>query len=913
MLSGFSLMICCLPQLLSHQAPAESGPQKLATVENMTEFRWPNGFRAILYPDPSASKVTVNMTILVGSRHEGYGETGMAHLLEHMLFKGTPTHSDIPKELRDRGADFNGTTWVDRTNYYETLSATGNNLEFAIGLEADRLVNSLIKREDLLKEFSVVRNEFERGENNPEQVLSQRILSAAFEWHNYGKSTIGNRTDIERVPVENLQAFYRKYYRPDNTILILSGAFKEAEALKLITKHFGSLKNPETPLPKTYTEEPPQDGEREVVLRRVGKVAAAGLAYHIPAASHPDFPPLEILGSALSLQPSGALYTGLVQTKIASSASASASGWHDPGVFEVEASATSGVSATKLRSEMIRILDEVTAKGVDEENINRAKQQWIRSRELLMSDSNRIGVALSDWASKGDWRLFFIHRDRVAKVTKAEVDRVLKTYFLRSNRTSGLFEPVDQAERAAIPQVTNLSDVVKDYKGGAGVKQGEFFEPTLENIFGKALMGEMGNKVHYALLPKKSRNGQVYLSINLGYGNPDSLKGNNTAAAMLPNLMRRGTKNKSRQQIEDTLTKLKAQVMANGGGGKLSFLVAVRRETLPQVLDLLYEIIREPSFPAADFEILKNQNRDGLEKSKTEPQPLAQRALLRAMFPYPEDDVRRTPTIEKSLENINNLTLEKVKSLYENQVGAEDVELVAVGDFDQEVVQKFLSKLKENWEAKTPYSKVQGKVFPEVVGNKITINTPDKANAIYMAGLAFAMRDDHPDFGALEIANFLLGGGTLSSRLGNRVRQSEGLAYGVNSMFMANNEDYLARWMVMASCNPDSMAKTEKAIDEELKKMIQSGFSPKEIEEGKKAWLAQEKTERSNDIGILRLLNDALEAKRGLDYYSGVEKRITDLNDGTVNKAVKEYFDLKKFFIVEAGDFQKKSSKPMKP
>src|SRR5207248_11025640 len=176
---------------------ADDAPQKIASVEGVTEYRLANGVRVLLLPEASRPTVTVNMTVLVGSRHEGYGETGMAHLLEHMVFKGTPDHPNVPKALRDHGANFNGTTNVDRTNYFETMPANDENLEFGIHLEADRLVNSYVKREDLLSEMTVVRNEFERGENSPENILSQRINAVAYEWHNYGKSTIGNRSDIE--------------------------------------------------------------------------------------------------------------------------------------------------------------------------------------------------------------------------------------------------------------------------------------------------------------------------------------------------------------------------------------------------------------------------------------------------------------------------------------------------------------------------------------------------------------------------------------------------------------------------------------------------------------------------------------------------------------------------------------------
>src|SRR5947208_4131989 len=294
---------------------AADEPQKVATVEGVTEYRLSNGARVLLFPEASRPTITVNMTVLVGSRHEGYGEAGMAHLLEHMVFKGTPDHPNVPKALRDHGANFNGTTNVDRTNYFETMPATDENLEFAVRLESDRLVNSFVKREDLLSEMTVVRNEFERGENSPQGVLSQRIHAAAYGWHNYGKSTIGNRSDIERVPIENLQAFYRKYYQPDNVVLIVAGKFEEAKALALVQKYLGSIPRPKRRLSDTYTEEPPQDGERQVILRRVGKVGSVAVAYHMPSAGHPDWAPLTLLAGLLTQQPNGRLYQALVESK----------------------------------------------------------------------------------------------------------------------------------------------------------------------------------------------------------------------------------------------------------------------------------------------------------------------------------------------------------------------------------------------------------------------------------------------------------------------------------------------------------------------------------------------------------------------------------------------------------------------
>ena len=278
-------------------------PSKVASVEGITEYRLANGLQVLLFPDPSRPKVTVNLTVFVGSRHEGYGETGMAHLLEHMVFKGTPDHPDIPAAMKERGAQFNGTTTPDRTNYFETLSASDENLEFAIKLEADRMVNSPIKSEDLATEFSVVRNEFEMGENSPRRVLSQRMAAVAFEWHNYGKSTVGNRTDIERVPVDSLRAFYKRFYQPDNAMLVVAGRFDERKALEYVNRYFGALPRPERKLPATYTEEPPQDGQRVVTLRRVGDVGLVGLLYHVPSGAIRNSRPCRCWPASLDRNP----------------------------------------------------------------------------------------------------------------------------------------------------------------------------------------------------------------------------------------------------------------------------------------------------------------------------------------------------------------------------------------------------------------------------------------------------------------------------------------------------------------------------------------------------------------------------------------------------------------------------------
>ena len=548
------------------QVAAADETVKVASIEGVTEYRLANGARVLLFPEASRPTITVNLTVLVGSRHEGYGESGMAHLLEHMVFKGTPSHPNVPKALRDHGASFNGTTNTDRTNYFETMPATDENLDFGIALESDRLVNSFVKGEDLQSEMTVVRNEFERGENSPSSVLNERIYAAAYEWHNYGKATIGSRSDIERVPIENLQAFYKKYYQPDNVVLIVAGKFNEAKALALVEKHLGSIPKPTRKLDATYTEEPPQDGERTVTLRRVGAVASAGLAYHMPAASHADWAPLSLLGGIISQAPNGRLYKALVESKLATNANARSENTHDPGLFTASASCQPE-TLDAVRDTLVKTLESLGEEPFTEDEVNKAKVRSKRAAEQLQSNSQAMSQALSSASSHGDWRLLFLQRDHVAAVTAADVNRVAKMYFQKPNRTVGLYIPSKESSRLAVPSAPPIDVVVKDYKGGEVAAAGEAFDPSPANLDARIkVIDEPGLKA--GLLAKKNRGETVSLVLTLHYGNEESLKGQTNAAGMLPGLMMAGTKKHSRQALREELDSLGVRIGMGGGGGR---------------------------------------------------------------------------------------------------------------------------------------------------------------------------------------------------------------------------------------------------------------------------------------------------------------------------------------------------------
>ena len=439
---------------------------KVASVEGITEYQLDNGLKFLLFPDQSKQQITVNITYLVGSRHEGYGETGMAHLLEHLVFKGTPNHPDIPAELTERGASPNGTTWFDRTNYFETFPATDDNLEWAIDLEADRMINSFISAEDLESEMTVVRNEWERGENSPGSVLQKRVMSTAFQWHNYGNSTIGARADIENVPIDRLQAFYRKYYQPDNAVLVIAGKFDPERAIELVREKFGPIPRPDrtgaNQLFPTYTAEPPQDGERSVTLRRVGDVQLAMAVYHVPAGAHEDFAALDVLAYVLRTQPAGRLYKNVVEPGLAAGASAvRVCSCTIQGVLLANVQVRKEDDLTAATDAMLDTLHGLVDAPPTEEEVERAKANFAANFELAFNNPNSIARQISEWASMGDWRLMFLHRDRLEKVTPEDVVAVAEKYLKPSNRTIGYYYPTDATPpRVAINPTPDVAALV---------------------------------------------------------------------------------------------------------------------------------------------------------------------------------------------------------------------------------------------------------------------------------------------------------------------------------------------------------------------------------------------------------------------------------------------------------------------
>ena len=905
------LLLACVawlvPSAAAAQAGLPAGVTRVTSVEGITEYRLANGLRLLVFPDPSKSTITVNVTYLVGSRHEGAGEGGMAHLLEHMVFKGSPKHPNIPQELTEHGARPNGSTSYDRTNYFETFQATAENLRWALDLESDRMVNSFVKKEDLDKEFSVVRNEFEASENNPIGVTVRHTLAAAYLAHSYGKPVIGNRSDVELVPIDNLQAFYRKYYQPDNAVLMVSGKVEEPQIVTMVGDSFGKIPRPSRTLAPTHTVEAAQNGERTTVVRRVGDVQAALAMYHVPDGAHQDIAAIEVLAGVLGEPSSGRLYKALVDTKKAAQVLGQVLDLNEPGVILIGAIVNKNDSLDEARRILLETVDGVVKMPPTKEDVDRTRSRLLKNVELGLRDSERIGLSISEWVAKGDWRLMFLERDRLNQVKPEDVQRVAAAYLKSSNRTIGEFIPESKPDRAEIPAKTDVVSLVKDYKGEAVMAAGEAFDPAPANIDVRTERYRLPSGMKVSLLSKRTRGASVQATIRIHFGDVDGLKGKQAAASLAGATLMRGTAKRDRQQIQDEITRLKAQLQVGGGATAATATISTTRENLAASLRLAGEILKEASLPEAEFEQARKAQLTGLENVKSEPQVLAMTQLARRLYPFARGDVRGTPSIDEQIEDVKSATLQDARTFYKNFYGASTAELAVVGDFDVAEVKRVADELFGGWKSPAKYERPKTGFQAAAPANE-GIETPDKANAMFAAGLRVNVGDRDPDYAALVFGNYMLGGGFLNSRLAARIRQNEGLSYGISSNFGAKSTESDGQFQVAAIAAPQNVAKVEAAVKEEIEKVLKDGFTQQEVNAARAGWTQSQQVNRSEDRALTQILGTRDYDGRTMSWDDELQNRVMSLTPDDIRAAMRKHLDVSKLVIVKAGDFKKAAS-----
>ena len=649
--------------------------------------------------------------------------------------------------------------------------------------------------------------------------------------------------------------------------------------------------------------EPPQEGERSLTLRRRGDNQAILVVYHTPAATHPDMAALEMLAGVLGDTPSGRLYKALVDSKKAVSVGAWERPMHDPGYLMAMVDLRPEQNIDEAREIALKTLSAVVQEPPTQQEVDQAKTRFAKQIDLLLANSQQVGLYLSEAMASGDWRLLFLMRDRVRDVTPQDVARVAKTYLKDTNRTVGVFIPTATPDKAEIPATPEASAALKDYKGGAAISTGEVFDPTPANIEARTERSKLPGGMRVDLLPKKTRGGVVGARVQLEFADEHAAFGRDFVARTAASMLARGTKTKSRQQLQDEFDKLKTNWSVSGSATGTTLAMETTEANLPAALRLAAEVLRQPGFDEKEFAQLQQQQLSSIEQNRNEPMAIASIEFQRRLAPYPRGDVRYVGTFDERLEDTRNVTLEAVRQFYADFYGASNSAFIAVGQFDPAATKQLVAELFGDWKSPKPYTRVPT-VYHKVDASDKKFETPDKQNAMLLVGMTARMSDMDPDYPAMIIANYIFGGSG-GSRLFKRIRDKEGLSYGVGSGFTAPQIDDGATFMVQAISAPQNTPKVEASLKDELAKTLKDGFTAEEVALAKKSWLESESVSRANDSTVSRQIAIDERFGRVFLWRAGLDAKVAAVTPEQVNEVFRRRIDPSALVVVKAGDFKK--------
>ena len=907
----------------------------------------PNGLKVITKEVHAAPVVAFNIWYKVGSRNEQLGKTGLSHLLEHMQFKGTKTFKkgEMDKLIRNNGGISNAGTWKDFTFYWEALSS--DKLELAMRIESDRMVNSLLDPKEFKAEMTVVRSELEGDENDPETMIYYELYADAFKAHPYQWPTIGWRHDVETVTRNDLYKYYKTFYEPNNATVVIVGDFDTSKALALAKKYFGKIPRGTEP-PKVTALEPEQLGGRRAEVREAGAAYRVMMGYHTPAIGSPDIYPLDVLEIVLSNGASSRLYKALVDKQLATDAWAGATISKDPDLFLLGATARDGVKIEDVESALLAEVERIKSEPITDEELQKAlnqlEAQFVYTNDSVTSQARQLG----QFETMFSWHFLETYLENARKVTKADVQRVAQKYFTDNNRTTVTFVPEGMNQQsAASSQPSAGSHPHPDPStppAGSRLKAG--LPPAGEGIIiasaGQVGQSPVGRYVAYkpvvsgqssvvsknngqlkseirnpkspiptrivlengmtVIIQENRSNPTVAIQGSLNAGGMLDPEGKSGVAQMTAGLLLKGTTKRTADQIASAKDYVGMSLSTGAGTESATFSGYSLSKNFDLMLDLLSDSLRNPTFPADEFDKLKARRLSGIKQELDSPEAVASRAFYGSVFPkgHPYHQL----SVDEEIANTTVISRDDAAGFYKSHYGPEGVILVVVGDVD---TQEALAKIKTyfgDWKGagSAKRSPIPDVHLPAAIEKKV-IPMPDKSQVNVLLGYPGGLKRTDPDFYATMVMNFILGGGgALGSRLGDEIRDDMGLVYDVYSTFDASLG--AGPWYASLGTNPQNTDKAVNALVEQITLMRDKGSTQKEMQEAVDYIAGSFPVRLEKNSSIANTLHAAELYGLGMDYIQRYQSIYRSVTLDQVNAAAKKYLHPDKYTLAIAGPYE---------
>ncbi len=898
--------------LLSLSAKAlPEGIEQLQTLDGIEEYRLTdNGLHVLLLPNKGQPVATVMVTYNVGGRNEVAGTTGATHILEHMMFKGTERFNseagnDYSSQMERIGARSNATTYFDRTNYYATLPS--QYVPLAIELEADRMRNLRIREEDLASEMTVVRNEYERGENSPVRTLIKEIYAAAFVAHPYGHPTIGWRSDIENTSPAKLHKFYDTFYWPNNAVLTVIGGFDKEATLDAIVKNYGPIPSAPAPIPVVDTVEPEQIGPRRLIIERAGQIGVVMVGFKVPEGTHEDWAALTLLQQILGADKTGRLYRALEDKGKASSTFTFAPQLRDPCLFLLAAYLSPDATHQETESIILDEIDSLIKGGVSEDELARAKSVIQASTVYGRDGSYAIADQINEAIAMGDWKSYITLPKAIQEVTAEELQRVAAKYFIRKNSTTGWFVP-------KAPQTASLN-AASTY-GPNYYRDPEVYGPQQSEDASST--ANSGVEIDFSSAIKRAKVAGIdVIAIDMPIHDVVSFSGSLAAgdtlspvdapalAGLTAAMLDKGTTKNDRFAIAERLDTLGADLSFDAGAHNLGFSGRFLRKDAGAVMELLAEQLREPAFDPEVLENLKSRQIAGLLQAMDSPDYRADAEVARKLYPVGHPNY--TAPIETLIEDVKTTTVEDITAFHAAHYGPKSMRLVFAGDIDFEQLTAAVENAFEGWTGGVDYPhEVPAQFENKKQSERIYI--ADKTSVSVRYGYNTGLQRTDDDYLPFMVGNYILGG-SFQSRLMQEVRKNQGLTYSIQT---GHQGDILSpgNWLLGASFAPALLDQGLSATEAVVDQWYTGGVSPEEvsaaIETLTGSYLVQLTTTGSVAGQVLSFV------QRGFapEYIDEYPKHLQTITPEQVNAAIHKYLDPERSVLVAAGSLAEAKDVP---
>lgn len=888
-------------------SPIPEGFTEVKSKGGITEYKLDsNGLSILLMEEHSAPVITFMVTYRVGSRNEVTGTTGATHILEHLMFKGTDKFNKengghIDAALGNIGAQMNATTWLDRTNYYESIPS--DYLELTIELESDRMRNLWLKAEDRDAEMTVVRNEFERGENSPFQALNLAIWAAAFQAHPYHHSTIGWKSDIEGVPIEKLREFYDTFYWPNNATVTVIGDFDTNNALELIKKYYGQISSSPEEIPDLYTTEPEQQGIRRVEVHRSGQLGVVGIAHKVPEGLNEDTYPLVLLDYILANGKSSRFYKALVDQNKAVDIFNFYVPFHDASLFTPYVFLAPGATHKEVEEIVLQEIDKIKSDGVTEDELNRVINQITAETAYERDGSFSIASQLNEAIAKGDWTFYVDYLDNLKKVTTADIKRVVEKYFDESQRTVGYFIPktkgggqdelkpsswYEDQTKAFYKRIENNCEI-----SNTTMIDSEPIQPTnmSENIESNNINGIK------VLTVKTGVKDVVTFRGSFAAGDFLSPEENSMIADLTGNMLDKGTEKNDKFMLAEKLENLGAELSFSVDTHNLTFIGKCLSKDVNTVVGLLAEQLRSPAYDSEEFEKLKVQRMGGLKKLLEDTNIRSSETADSMLFP--KGHPNHGTSVQKLVADVEKATIDEVKKFYTKYYGPKSMIFIVVGDLDHSSVNEYVENAFSGWSGGVEYVNVE-KAEQVTAGETVIVDMEEKTSATLRIALTTGLRRTDKDYLALSIGNSIFGMGGFSARLMSIIRDDEGLTYGIYS-FLQGDTFADGQFAIRGTFSPDLLAKGLNSTQREFKRWVNEGVNEEELKAAKTRAIGGYKVSLSTTSGMASRIHSITQRGYEPSYMDEYPEMINAITLEDVNSAIKKYIDTDRAIIVVAG------------